>query len=73
MPVKKLLLPTQKNEVFSVVQRIGLNPAEFEWCEHKQRGYGGIDFELVSRLLHIPTDYYFTFGEFRLEWSPDNC
>jgi hypothetical protein len=62
----------EKNEIFSLVVDVGLNPAEFGWLDEEYTEY--IDGEPVqfktSRLKHRPTRYFCRFGGLRVEMSP---
>src|SRR5260370_17240081 len=63
------LTKTQKNLVFRSVKRFKFDPSDFQWNEViSEEGYGVIF--TVSSLVHLPTQYYFTFGGYELEWSP---
>jgi hypothetical protein len=64
------LLKSQANEVFQALTGEGFNPTDFDWqLTTGQSGQG------VSRLVHKPSSFYFTFdnaplGTFRSEYSP---
>jgi hypothetical protein len=72
---ERLLSRVRQNEIFECVQQLGLNPSEFKWDKAVPKGSSGY---LASRLTHLPTGLYFTFGgkgegRFWTEWwPPDN-
>ena len=49
---------TQANQVFQILQKHGLPPEEFKW-ETVPSIY--IPYAHVSKLVHVPTDFYFLF------------
>ncbi len=53
-----LLLKSQKNEIFTLIKDIGLNPANFKW-EVVSNSIN--TFQNVSQLEYIDTQYYFKF------------
>ncbi len=57
---KKLILRTQANDVFNIIQELGLVPSDFEWQEHDSESSDG-DYYKVSKLIHKPTGYNFIF------------
>jgi hypothetical protein len=61
------LLPSQRAEVFTVVQDSGFLPSAFEWRETEGHffGVGGIS---VPMLVHRQSAFYFKFG-FRDDWN----
>lgn len=54
---KHLILRTQANGIFEDIQKLGLNPSEFEWLETESGGGRRV----ISVLSHKPTGYYFAF------------
>jgi len=59
------LLRSQRNECFHIVQKRGLNAADFEWIEYKN-----ID-STFSKIVHSTSGHYFDFCGNLLLWSPD--
>ena len=51
------LLTTQKNEVFKILQKAGLEPANFSWTTQQVQDIR------VPRLNYLDGKYYFQFGE----------
>jgi hypothetical protein len=70
-PEEKFLTRVHKNEVFAEIQRLKLDPADFRWERVVQEGSYGT---LISRLVHVPTKFHFTFsfsGEYYTsQWWP---
>lgn len=66
-----LVLKSQKNEIFQAIQKIGLQPSQFEWGEVPSIR---LPLMTVSVLVHTPTNYYFRFdfqeGRHWCEYSP---
>ncbi len=63
------LLRSQANKIFQAINNAGFEPSDFEW-QDAQSLYSGRE---VSRLVHKPSGYSFSFDnsdEFRSEWSP---
>jgi len=58
--MKKLILKTQANEVFNSIKDLDIDPSEFEWQEIESNTPDGEYFD-VSKLVHVPTGYYFIF------------
>jgi hypothetical protein len=55
---KRTLLPSQMNEIFSLVQQIELNHSDFEWRERVSSQSSNIT---ISDLVHKSTGFYFLF------------
>ena len=51
------LLKSQKNEVFKILQKVGLEPANFSWTTQQVQDIR------VPRLNYLDGKYYFRFGE----------
>lgn len=66
------LLKSQANRIFGVLLDNGWNPADFEWQD--TRSVKTLSNILISKLVHKPSGYYFTFdnaiGHFHSEFSP---
>lgn len=63
------LLKSQANQVFEAIKNAGLEPSDFEW-QDAESFYSA---SVVSRLIHKPSGYFFSFDnedEFRSQWSP---
>jgi hypothetical protein len=63
------LLRSQANEIFHVIKTAGFEPSDFEW-QDADNLYSG---QVVSRLVHKPSGYSFSFAnsdEFHSDWSP---
>lgn len=60
------LLRSQKNEVFRVIEKVGLTPAEFEWSgtpdPTSKSSLGDILYTTWPKITHTPTGCYFSFG-----------
>lgn len=54
------LLVSQRDQVFEVLVRLGLDPSEFEWVMWRDREYGPDS----DRLEHIDSGFYFLFQWF---------
>ena len=54
----RVLLPTQKNQVFQSIQNIGLSPQEFDW---KEIASLYLRDTAVSMLIHKPSSFYLKF------------
>lgn len=73
MPGQYKLLKTQKNEVFNILQKEGLEPANFSWKVNKAPDtsvpppYKDI---LVNRLEYLDGEYYFQFEHYSCTISP---
>ena len=61
MAEKLLLLKTQKNEIFEILQEEGLEPADFNWSEEESIHSADL---IVSRLTYRDTDFYYQFDFF---------
>jgi hypothetical protein len=68
------LITTERNAVFKVVERSGLDPSEFEWKAEDLEEAGPGQFMVVSSklsiLVHKPTGFYYKFGTYGDEYSP---
>lgn len=68
----KYLLKSQSNQVFSVLNDNGWNPADFEWQDVASTNYGNK--VIISMLIHKSSGYFFTFdnygGHFYSKFSP---
>lgn len=63
------LLRSQANQVFEAIKNAELEPSEFEWQDAESL-YSA---HVVSRLVHRPSGYSFSFDnedEFHSQWSP---
>jgi hypothetical protein len=63
------LLRTQQNRFLPLVQKVGLNPTEFDWTTEKRPIVGGGTY-LVSKLVHSPSQYWILFDIERTRFSP---
>lgn len=67
------LLKTQKNYVFKVLQKIGLEPANFSWKHQPTPDtstpppYKDI---LIPKLEYLDGEYYYEFGPYHYKFSP---
>ena len=52
-----ILLKSQKNEVFKILQKVGLEPANFSWTTQQVQDIR------VPRLNYLDGKYYFRYGE----------
>jgi hypothetical protein len=64
------LLKTHRNEVLAAIQKVGLDPAQFEWSDFEARKEDAVDV-----LVHTPTNalFYFFFhdnGFWAATWYP---
>ena len=59
------MLVSQKNEIFALIQRAGLEPRQFYWLESldDEPLPDGVDF-----LVHEPTQYWFRFEDGGSAW-----
>lgn len=67
------LTKTQKNAVLERIVRASMRPENFEWVADKMPEYDmgmKTDDYSVSMLRHRSSGYFFTFGEYRLRYSP---
>ncbi len=75
MAEKLLLLKTQKNKIFEILQKEGLESADFRWSEEASI-YAS--YLIVNRLTYRDTDFYYQFdfsgkdGYHLCEYSPGN-
>ena len=46
------LLRSQRNQCFHIIQKRGLNPADFEWIEQTDSG------TISSKIVHSISGYY---------------
>jgi len=51
------LLPSQKNDVFEVIQRANFPPSEFEWRQEVGDAFLGV----IPKLVHRPSGFWFAF------------
>ncbi len=58
MNEKRLVLKSQKNDIFVEINKLQLNPAEFAWQEIASQKSA---FLIISKLVHIPSGYFFEF------------
>jgi hypothetical protein len=71
------LLPSQKNEIFRLIEEGGLNPADFRWGEITLRRADSSRTFTVPALRHTSSDFYFAFGgrsgggDILIYFSPD--
>lgn len=78
MEKNKLILTFQKNQLFLILRKLELDPAEFEWTEVESSAFSeGGSRSIVSILTHVPTSYYYKFdfdynGYHYGLWSPGN-
>lgn len=64
---KRTILKSQKNQVFADIIFNGLIPSQFQWVECPSLHTKGL---VVSKLIHVPTGYYFIFDfNAGLHWS----
>jgi hypothetical protein len=73
MPKDATLTKVQKNEVFRRVSGASLRPEAFEWVTELMPEYEmgrKTDDYSVSTLRHRSTGYFFTFGQYRVRFSP---
>lgn len=73
MPTDATLTRTEKNLVLKHIQECRFDPADFRWIDIESKEHGGtgsIRQFSASRLIHSPTQYYFTFGGYDVEYSP---
>lgn len=66
------LKKTESGEIFMLVQKSGLNPADFEWTDEESEEWSDTDslrFK-ISVLTHRPTGYYCKYGGTEIEYSP---
>jgi hypothetical protein len=77
MPIDATLTETEKNDVLQAVIKYKFNPADFKWVEtilKESKAFRGVrvgETEFTaSKLIHIPTQYYMTFGGYTITWSP---
>jgi hypothetical protein len=72
MPKDIRLLKTLQNGVLDRVRASGIAPTEFEWetvaIKEQARGYQASF--TASRLVHVPSGFYYQFGAFNHEFSP---
>jgi hypothetical protein len=64
---------TQSNEIFEFVKQHRFDPAQFEWSVRELRESNSSTFPAdfkVSVLTHQPSEYYFIFGGFAVQFSP---
>jgi len=70
------LLKPERNEVFRLVEHVGLSTSCFAWEEsidHKEpvrRSLVGYFTYTVSVLVHVPSQFAYTFGKFIDQFSP---
>jgi len=73
MAIDATLTRVDKNRIFLLVEKSGIDPTEFRWdVEESQEagaGYGSVSYQ-SSRLTHIPTGFYFKFGGMLVICSP---
>jgi hypothetical protein len=62
------LLRSQRNEVFRLIEKMKLTPAEFEWENPPEPSDNLVDIAAINwpKLIHTPTGYYFKFGRISL-------
>lgn len=67
MEEKHYILKSQKNDVLSAIQKVGLDVSQFQWVECPSLITPNL---MVSKLIHTATGYYFMF-DFRnsRHWS----
>jgi hypothetical protein len=67
------VLRTEKNAVFEFIVQSGLDPSEFRWEEGQFEeiipNYGAT-YSTASRLRHVPSKFYFSFGKYYDQFSP---
>jgi hypothetical protein len=59
--MKMTLLRSQKNDLFTVIKEIGLDPSDFEWSDTESRWHD----TTALQIKHLPTGYYFTFDSYQ--------
>lgn len=67
------LLKTQKNYVFKVLQKIGLEPANFSWKHQQITDPDDLSADediIVPRLEYLDGEYYFQFEKYSCTFSP---
>ena len=67
------LIKTERNAVFELVEKSGLNPTMFTWDERKHEEpiqMHGMTYAKASVLLHADTGYFYTFGYYYDSCSP---
>src|SRR5258708_34506581 len=69
MPTDAELTKTQENRGFRSVTRYKFDHSGYRWAEVISEEGQGLSYN-ASSLIHLPTQYYFTFGQYRLEWTP---
>ncbi len=62
------LLPSQKNQIYQLIEKIELNPNNFEWLECEE--YVSEFPNIVSKILYKGTNFYFIFNTAKVEFSP---
>jgi uncharacterized protein YejL (UPF0352 family) len=76
--VTSSLLPSQKNDFFRRIERVGLDPAAFHWGEISLCRRDQTSTFTVPALIHSASGYYFAFGgrggggDFYIYFSPDS-
>lgn len=63
--MKKVLLRSQKNELFKLIIDKGYDPSNFSWSEEKS---SYIIYIKVSKIVHVDTDLFFRFDFFENQW-----
>lgn len=58
MATQRLVLPSQASEILDVLRKLGAQPSEFRWQQAPSFTFPD---QTVSRLVHVPTGYYFQF------------
>ena len=62
------LLRSQRNEIFALAKKAGLEPRDFAWSEVEPRWETAG--ALVERITHKPTGYFFTFDRYERDANP---
>jgi hypothetical protein len=57
--MKSLILVSQRKVVFEAIEKTGLDPRDFKWCETNRDPMQTP--HIVSKLVHTPSGYYFVF------------
>jgi hypothetical protein len=75
MAQHQVLLRTQKNELFGIIQKIGLDPTKFDWKEEEvflidQRPP---QTQIMSKLIYVNSPYFYKFHIEPNLYQPERC
>jgi len=67
----QVLLKKQKNELFRIIEQVGLEPGNFEWLE--ERGKGSHTNNLISKLAYRNSSYFYRFDVTNTRYLCKKC